>query len=272
MNKVINVTLGADPEVFLKNEQEQVVPAYYFIKGTKDHPEQVASDVPGLAIQYDNVSAEYCIPACGNIGDWLKHHNFMLNYIKETIAYPNGLFLSISPSVFIQKETTKDPIAMQAGCDPDFNVYTQDANIKPDITETLLRSAGGHIHIGYNNPDTETNNQLIKAMDLFLGVPSVLLDQDVERKKLYGKAGCYREKKYGVEYRSLSNFWLQSDELMTWAYEATLKAIEFVNTSGIITNEMDIVKAINWYDKELAKEILDDYNIIIPEHLTIYQD
>jgi hypothetical protein len=270
--KINNVTLGADPEVFLKNEEGQVVPAYKFIKGTKNKPEKVSKDIEGLAIQYDNVSAEYCIPACSSLEDWLKHHNFMLDYIRETIAEPNGLGVFALPSVYIEPKTTRDPIAMEAGCDPDFNVYTQEANIKPDITETLLRSGGGHIHIGYSKPTTELNSQLIMAMDLFLGVPSVLIDKDIERKQLYGQAGCFRDKKYGVEYRSLSNFWLQDNGLMTWAWQATMEAIDFVNKGGIITNPEQIVESINDYNKDLAREILDDYGIVIPEYITQYQD
>ena len=34
-------------------------------------------------------------------------------------------------------------------------------------------------------------------MDLFLGVPSILIDPDTERRKMYGKAGDYRLKEYG---------------------------------------------------------------------------
>lgn len=270
--KVNNVTLGADPEVFLKNEEGKVVPSYYFIKGTKDKPERVSKDIKGLAIQYDNVSAEYCIPACASLEEWLKHHNFMLDYIRETIAEPNGLFVHAVPSVYIEPETTLEDIAMEAGCDPDFDVYTNQPNCKPNITETLLRSGGGHIHIGYADPSIPVNNELIKAMDLFLGVPSVLLDSDIDRKQLYGKAGCFRYKKYGVEYRSLSNFWLQDNGLITWAWQSTMEAIDFVNNNGIITNEDQIIDAINNYDKNLATEILDDYGITIPTYVSQYID
>jgi hypothetical protein len=270
--KVNNVTLGADPEVFLKDVEGKVVPSYRFIKGTKSKPERVSKDIKGLAIQYDNVSAEYCIPACANLEEWLKHHNFMLDYIRETIAEPNGLFVHAVPSVYIEPETTLDEIAMEAGCEPDFDVYYNAPNSKPDITETLLRSGGGHIHIGYENPSIQVNNELIKAMDLFLGVPSVLLDKDIERKQLYGKAGCFRYKKYGVEYRSLSNFWLQDNGLIAWAWQATMEAIDFVNNNGIITNEEQIVEAINKYDRNLAIEILDDYRITIPAYVNHYQD
>ena len=55
----------------------------------------------------------------------------------------------------------------------------------------------GHIHIGYDNSTKETNFAIIKALDLFLGVPSLEIDLDERRRGLYGKAGCFRHKKYG---------------------------------------------------------------------------
>jgi hypothetical protein len=42
---------------------------------------------------------------------------------------------------------------------------------------------------------------------------------------MYGAAGAFRPKPYGVEYRVLSNAWLQSEELMAWVYRTTTKAI-----------------------------------------------
>ena len=61
----------------------------------------------------------------------------------------------------------------------------------------------------------------------------------------------------------LSGYFLGSNELLSWLWDATQKAIDFVNAGGIITNPEDIIKAINNCDKELAKEILEDYNIKI---------
>jgi hypothetical protein len=123
----------------------------------------------------------------------------------------------------------------------------------------------GHIHVGYNNPDDKTSFEIAKAMDLFLGVGSVLLDKDTQRRSLYGKAGAMRLKSFGMEYRTLSNFWIFDDKLISWVFNNTLKALEFINAEGIITNPEDIVKCINTCDKELALEIVDDYHIEIPE-------
>jgi hypothetical protein len=62
----------------------------------------------------------------------------------------------------------------------------------------------------------------IYLLDLFLAVPSLWLDKDftsVARRKLYGQCGRYRPKDYGIEYRSLGNFWLQSPRLVSWIYD-----------------------------------------------------
>ena len=55
----------------------------------------------------------------------------------------------------------------------------------------------GHISIGWDNPTQEQQLDMVKAMDATVGLESVLLDNDTERKKLYGKAGCFRFREYG---------------------------------------------------------------------------
>src|SRR5690606_5853835 len=95
------------------------------------------------------------------------------------------------------------------------------------------RTCGGHIHIGYDSPDFIVSEDIVHAMDTVLGLESINLDKDDRRREMYGKAGCFRVKDYGVEYRTLSNFWLQSDELKKWAYNKTLEAIEMVNSGDI---------------------------------------
>ena len=106
---------------------------------------------------------------------------------------------------------------------------------------------------------------MVKAMDATVGLESVLLDDDTERKKLYGKAGCFRFCAWGIEYRSLSNFWIKSDESLKWAWNTTMKAIELVN-SGKIEEVKElgnyIVEAINTNNKELAQELLNKIEII----------
>ena len=123
----------------------------------------------------------------------------------------------------------------------------------------------GHISIGWDNPTQEQQLDMVKAMDATVGLESVLLDFDTERKKLYGKAGCFRFREYGIEYRSLSNFWIKSDESLKWSWDTTMKAIELVN-SGKIEEVKElgnyIVEAINTNNKELAQELLNKIEVI----------
>lgn len=264
MNKLkINTpSIGADPELFLYNkDKNEYIPVCGLIGGTKEKPIPVTND--GLfSLQEDNVMLEYTIPPSKTEEEFTKNINFIKNYIEETVLAPKNLIPKYVASAMFNPKYLKSKAALLFGCSPDYNAWTLDQN-KVNGDNPLLRTAGGHIHIGYKDPVFETNIQLIKAMDLFLGVPSILLDTDTERRKVYGKAGAFRNKDYGVEYRVLSTFWTATDELIKWAYTNTLQAIDFVNIDGIITNEDDIIKCINTCDKDMALEIIEDYNINI---------
>ena len=109
-------------------------------------------------------------------------------------------------------------------------------NPKPESPNKNLRSAGGHIHVGSNLAIADPINT-IRAMDLFLGVPSTQLDTGTLRRELYGKAGAFRFKNYGVEYRTLSNFWIFSDNLIQWAYEGTQRALDFIHSGKEIPED-----------------------------------
>ena len=103
-------------------------------------------------------------------------------------------------------------------------------------------------------------------MDAVLGLESLTLDPDDRRKEMYGKAGCFRFKKFGVEYRTLSNFWIKDNESITWAYNKTLEAVELVN-SGIIDViiskfEMRIKNAIDNNDKYESKSLLKEIELV----------
>ncbi len=264
--KIETVTLGCDPEAFFYDEvNNKFVSAIGLVGGSKKEPKAITSE--GHAIQEDNVSVEFNIPACKNSEDWWKHISFVKDYIQDTIATPKGLKLKCVPSAIFEWADLDNEAAQLFGCDPDLNAWTLTTNeIDRTGVDKCLRVAGGHIHVGYNNPDDTTSIALIKAMDLFLAVPAVILDKDKRRRLMYGKAGAFRFKKFGVEHRTLSNFWIDTPELIEWVFNQTLAAIEFVNDGGIIlSTDVDrIVKCINEGNEELAKDIIDDYNLSMP--------
>ena len=131
-----------------------------------------------------------------------------------------------------------------------YNAWTKKVNPRPCATNHKLRSAGGHVHVGIKGIN---RYQLIRAMDLFLGVPSLFMDKDTRRRELYGKAGAFRPKPYGAEYRTLSNFWIWDKRLIEWVYHQTSRAIDFVKSGKKLTAEDGklIQRCINTGDKAL---------------------
>ena len=250
-----NIKIGADPELFLERDGK-VISAEGLIGGTKDDPKPISDE--GHCIQEDNVMIEFNIPACDNGEDFVRHINYVKDYLA-VLAITLNAKLNFSASAFLDKSELRTKQARRFGCDPDFNVYTRGFNDAPN-SRTNMRTCGGHIHIGYDDPDQETSEKLVKAMDAVLGLKSLFLDGDDRRRQMYGKAGAFRFKDYGVEYRTLSNFWIANDELTSWAFNATMEAIDLV-LSGDIDNigqySEDIEKAINTADRSLAKDLLE---------------
>jgi len=120
----------------------------------------------------------------------------------------------------------------------------------------------GHIHIGYSDHNMDLNMRIIQSMDLFLGVPSILLDTDEDRRKMYGKAGEFRHKSYGVEYRVLSNFWLQSEEHVEWVFKNIYRALEFAENNTIDSETRSIIlDTINNTNKDSAQYLCEIFEI-----------
>jgi hypothetical protein len=270
MQRINNITIGADPEMFLFSEKDnKYVPVCGLVGGTKDKPLPITDN--GHSLQEDNCMIEYTIPPCKTKQEFIDNITFVKDYINETTLKHLGLKSVCLASVEFSPEQLESEQAQVFGCDPDYNAWNYEQNVV-DRTKINpnLRSAGGHIHVGYDNPDCDLSIEIVRAMDLFVGVMSVLIDPNTKRRALYGKAGAYRFKKYGVEYRVLSSALFNDNDLLTFVYDYTMKAIDFINNNGIITDPERIQNCINNSDESLAMQILDDYNIDIPEYLNDY--
>lgn len=257
-----NFSIGTDPELFLEKNNE-IISAEGMIGGTKNEPKLISDE--GHAIQEDNVMIEFNIPACKDVESFKKHINFVKEYLKTLVSL-FGCILNFSASAVLDKKYLQTEQAKTFGCEPDYNVYLKEINQSPN-SKTNLRTCGGHIHIGYDNPDVPTSEKIIYAMDALLGLESIILDKDDRRREMYGKAGCFRFKDYGVEYRTLSNFWIETDRLMEWAFNKTVKAIELVNSGKIdliIDKYSDDIKdAIDTNNKEKALSLLNSIDLIV---------
>lgn len=224
----MSITIGADPELFVRMG-DKITSAIGVIGGDKYHPRGVRLG----AVQEDNVLAEFNIDPVANADDFVRH-------IAEVTGQLSGIVAPMeldyrSHHIYERKELMAfGTQAMRFGCDPDFNCWTGEQNKTPS-PYTELRTAGGHIHVGYENPDEETSRRLAQVMEYTLGLPSVCMDDDTVRRSLYGGSGAYRIKPYGVEYRVLSNFWLRTEELQRWAYKQAHDSVAMLDQLDELT-------------------------------------
>lgn len=260
---VNSVTIGADPELFLQDASKKFISSINKFGGTKRRPKAIGAN---CFIQEDNVALEFNIPPASNVDGFLASINYSLGELQER-AKRLKLELAVVPVAHFSEDQLDSPQARQFGCEPDFNAWTGLQNNHPACADASLRSAGGHVHVGcikwMNDHPAVRQTHIAQAMDLFLGVPSLLFDGDSTRRALYGKAGAYRPKEYGLEYRTLSNKWLTSDELKRWVFEQTHAALHFLGFGNSLdTNDGDIIQScINNSDKKLMYALMEQYGL-----------
>jgi hypothetical protein len=251
--------IGADPEVFV-GDKTGVRSIIGKIGGTKANPMPLPLG-EGFAVQEDNVALEFNIPASKSKQEFVGNIREATAFLEKVVSDQYGFNFVKDSAVSFPDEELQDPAALEFGCEPDFNAWTLEVNPKPKAEDANLRSCGGHVHVGFKKMDIA---KVIRTMDLYLGVPSVKMDKGELRKKLYGKAGAYRKKKYGGEYRTLSNFWIFESKLVEWVYDNTERALDAVKAGIDISNEKEaILDAINNNNHVAADYLINRYNLSV---------
>lgn len=258
-NKKRNFLFGTDPEFALRNLNNQIVSAIPVLNRSKHDPIDLRS---GHKIYFDNVLVEANIAPAKNKGDLLRKLKSLYRKSQKVL---NGHKLSATASHDFDPVECMHDEAMKFGCDPELDVY-EGRSAYPPQGVGQFRSAGGHIHIGgITNKTVYEKSDLVVLMDILVGIPAVIMDNDptsVARKQLYGKAGRFRNTNYGIEYRTLGNFWLSNPELASVIYDLTILAAKtWENDEAAalfaLVDQEQVINAINNGDKELAKTILD---------------
>ena len=246
--------LGADPEVFMRNEQGLVRSAHGVIPGTKENPHPVKRG----AIQVDGLALEFNIIPSDNCFDFNRNINTVLHELCLTL--PEGFDIDIKGHHFFPQEYM-DSLPAESkilGCDPDFNAWTGLPNPAPNAA-TNLRTAAGHIHFGWSKKEIMDDwffqlcQEFTKQLDCTVGLYCYFLDNDKIRKKLYGKAGAFRPKPYGLEYRTPPNIWITDYgkiekiyRLCHFAFNEFSKGTSFIRGGkGLYLSSAEVVGLIN---------------------------
>lgn len=256
--------LGSDPELMVIDSSGKKISAIPLFHGTKECPEKVNDGM----LSHDNVNVEFGIVPATNENEWVDRTGSLLRQIADRLRVL-GLKLEVNASAKFEDDQLQDRSAQEFGCEPDFDPYSFSIN-EVDMTEARdgLRSCGGHIHVGDNYVAEDVMRQagMAKAMDIFVGVPSLMLDKDPsspKRRSLYGNAGAHRPKPYGIEYRAPGNFWISHPSLTRLMYRLSadcLKAFKDGKLDGI--DESFVQATINNNDLAAASKILE--NLVLP--------
>lgn len=246
--------IGSDPEVFLVNQDGKPISSIGYIMADKWNPLQIPDMPAGYTLQEDNVSLEYGIPPASTSEELIGSINAVM--AKSLEYLPNLSFSKLSCIIF-PEDQMQHPAAHIFGCEPDYDAWTDKVNQKPQPPHKFMRSAGGHIHIETKKDAYD----VVRNCDLVLGVASVLMDNGEDRKKLYGKAGACRVKPYGVEYRTLSNFWIFEDRLIDWVFRNTARAEAMSGTWDVSEYADSILEAINNNNKSVAQSLVNEFNL-----------
>lgn len=244
----VGLTFGSDPEFMVSKADGTLVSAIRVLQGFgKVNKLTVPYDQKTF---YDNVLMEFNVAPSSTYHDFEEHFIACLRFAKEFLGR-EGLHLRQQSSAIFPLEECMDEESQRFGCEPEYSIYKRhprDGSILQLEPPTLpkgntFRSCGGHIHIGHPIATFDGGNppMVVKMMDLFVGNTAILIDHDPTspaRRKIYGGAGTHRVADYGLEYRTLSNFWLRSPLWAQVIYRLTRLAVQLCVARPVLAGEL----------------------------------
>jgi hypothetical protein len=261
---------GTDPEIFVMSGglRPKLIPAWKFLP--ESGPKAMADvnlregddycEVAQARAYKDGFAAEFYVQPA-------TCHGYMIDYIRSGLRrvlaaakrVDDGAQLTIRNTFKIGAKTMAsgkdDEVAL--GCMPSLNVYNDGREQPADPRAFNLRFTGGHVHLDLINK--KHREAVVKSCDLFAGVAGVALFQNQDtplRRQFYGRAGEYRETKFGVEYRVLSNAWLMDPRIahLTLNLVRAGAKIGYNNLTHVFETPEEAVKdVINFCDVKAAK-------------------
>lgn len=267
--------LGSDPELMLCDAKlgdlKSAIPVIQEGKGAGRPIDETGVN----AVLHDNVLVEFNTAPAPSEEAFVSTIGSVLKNI-EGIVRKADMRLFLRASADFPEEELNHPEARIFGCDPDFDAYLLRPNIVPPGAEMLpFRSTGGHLHIGKGKnedinkilEDPYGKIDVVRSLDIFCGIPSVFLDKDptaAARRKLYGGAGAHRPKPYGVEYRTLSSWWLATPSHTRLVYRLTAEALKCLVQGDLkelteAIGQDEIISVINNSEVEKAESIFKEH-------------
>jgi len=276
MQVLKNVTFGSDPEFALVNKYTgKAISANGQFPGNKKKPADIGKK---CGIQVDGVNLELTIPPVTNRQDFIDMIMYGKGRFQEIATNVDASIQVISSSAMdYDDEQLSDPEVRIFGCDPSWDIYTMAQCKKPSADEVgNMRCAGFHIHVGVPCLlSIDEIERFIFCMDICCGLPSVIIDKDRDRKKLYGTPGDFRMDRKStltrMEYRSLGGNCHGTAEHIGYFFDQTLQAIEMYNGMSEMEDLPDDYK-YNWHkvqeaiassNEDLCRQLMNVFGVTV---------
>lgn len=276
--------IGTDPEFFIYRRTEEglkLVPADKVLPSKEEKKHFSTGSVFFDGVQAEiNPHPDTCRERLQSKIEYLFSNT--VNYVDEKYAteYTPIRFCAYpSITVDIKELEGCDNECFRFGCAPSNSIYPMRKIKFPDGKTFPHRFAGGHIHIGFNTfnmmremRDPDKLETFIKMCDILAGIPATAMaynDMEKLRRRYYGRAGEYRIQPHGIEYRTLSNFWLVSPAMASLFTSFVREALRYTygDATTMWFDQVDIdevKKIINKVDHKGARRICED--VIIPRY------
>lgn len=245
--------IGFDPEFFVRDiKEDRIVPVCGKIGGTKSGPMLFTDAPPAYKYHEDNVVAELNVPPATNPegADIILRRGMLL--LDERLGEVGlSLVHGVAYHEFLREELNS-PQAQRFGCDPDLDAYTGGMTrmVPTRVLGSRGRAAGGHIHLGFE-PNCPP---FVVAMFMDVLLPGYQFWSKfapTPRINWYGKAGVFREKPYGIEYRTPDSRWLSSPAIREKVLEQTFTLMCYLEKSPA-TVIQSLYEKIQWINIQNA--------------------
>lgn len=259
----IGMTIGTDPEIFIVNGRNEVIPAFDIFPSQKkaiadpNTGTKVFND--GFAAEWETVSGTCLAYLCDST------QKGMARIYKDARKKHKNAKLTNTTVIELDKEYLSTLTEEQAelGCAPSLNIYGLKGNIQTSGREVPFRCTGGHMHFGVGKLNDDAVTEIIKSLDNILAIACVSLGADYDnpiRRQYYGLPGEYRLPKHGIEYRTISNIWLIHPALMHLVFDLGRKTLSF-GFNGLRKywkgSEEETIEIVTNCDVKAARKVME---------------
>lgn len=255
--------IGTDAELFLKSlTTSEPVPVCGMFGGTKESPLPVLGG-GGYAVQEDNVMLEFNVPPADSAQEFANSLTKMISFIDGE-CLKKGVRPEFTSEMTFKQEQLNSKQAQTFGCEPDFCVWTREENEidKSDPKLLTFRCSGFHIHTSYTvngaPPKLSDMELVIMLQDIMIAAPLIMrLSDSGDRRNFYGRAGAFRPKHYGHEYRVLGGSVLKDSlpTLSQWIFGQTNSIFNMLNRKEAWARPQRIYQFLHKYRDSVENAI-----------------